>query len=135
VIDVLNGHDAVRARYQAARQGGAAVCISALVLEELRFGAQISRHPVREHASLGDALRGVDVIAFDADDALAAARTRAALERQGRRMGQVDSLIAGQALARGWTLVTANTRHFDRVDGLTLMDWTQSLDPQDHSHG
>jgi len=33
-------------------------------------------------------------------------------------------LIAGQALARGLTLVTHNVREFARVDGLTVEDWT-----------
>ena len=36
--------------------------------------------------------------------------------------------IAGQARARGWTVVTENRREFDRVDGLTVIDWTE---PQD----
>jgi len=33
-------------------------------------------------------------------------------------------LIAGQALARNWTVVTANTREFNRVEGLNVIDWT-----------
>jgi tRNA(fMet)-specific endonuclease VapC len=33
-------------------------------------------------------------------------------------------LIAGQALVRGLTLVTANTREFSRVEGLKIVDWT-----------
>ncbi len=35
-------------------------------------------------------------------------------------------LLAGQALARGLVLVTANRREFDRVGGLTCEDWTRS---------
>ena len=35
----------------------------------------------------------------------------------------LDTLIAGQALARGWTVVTRNVRHFGRVEGLPLIDW------------
>jgi tRNA(fMet)-specific endonuclease VapC len=33
-------------------------------------------------------------------------------------------LIAGQAIARKWTLVSANMRHFNRVNGLAVLDWT-----------
>jgi tRNA(fMet)-specific endonuclease VapC len=40
-------------------------------------------------------------------------------------IGPFDTLIAGQALARGMTLVTANMREFSRVEGLRLEDWTQ----------
>jgi tRNA(fMet)-specific endonuclease VapC len=135
VIDVLNGRQPVRARFDLAREERPRLCMSSLVLGELRYGAEISADPARQHALLDGVICDLDVMPFDAEDALAAARARAALKKQGRPIGEVDSLIAGQALARGWTLVTANTRHFDRVDGLTLMDWTQSLDPQDHSHG
>lgn len=33
-------------------------------------------------------------------------------------------LVAGQALARGLTLVTHDTRELAHVDGLTVEDWT-----------
>jgi virulence-associated protein VagC len=59
------------------------------------------------------------------DDAWATARLRATLKVQGRPIGAIDALIAGQALARGWTLVTSNAREFERVEGLSLQDWSQ----------
>jgi toxin FitB len=39
-----------------------------------------------------------------------------------RRMGLADSLIAGTALAFGYTLVTRNTNDFDWVSGLSLLN-------------
>lgn len=38
-------------------------------------------------------------------------------------MGPYDSLIAAHAHALGATLVTHNTREFQRVPGLKLTDW------------
>jgi tRNA(fMet)-specific endonuclease VapC len=35
----------------------------------------------------------------------------------------MDMLIAAHAKALGVTLVTNNTRDFERIDGLTLEDW------------
>ena len=61
---------------------------------------------------------------FAAEDAQAAGEIRAALERQGRRIGEYDTLIAGQAFARNLVLVTANTSEFQRVKGLVVEDWT-----------
>jgi len=46
------------------------------------------------------------------------------LRARGRPIGDIDTLIAGQALARGWTAVTRNVRHFGRVEDLPLVDWT-----------
>jgi predicted nucleic acid-binding protein len=53
--------------------------------------------------------------------------TDAALEqaiklRQIRKMTLADSLIAGTALVSGRTLVTRNTKDFDWVAGLTLLN-------------
>jgi tRNA(fMet)-specific endonuclease VapC len=57
-------------------------------------------------------------------DAEAAGRLRADLSLRGQTIGAYDLLIAGQGLARGWMVVTANTREFARAIGLTLEDWT-----------
>jgi tRNA(fMet)-specific endonuclease VapC len=60
---------------------------------------------------------------FDPDAARESARVRALLESQGQAIGPYEVLLAGQALARSLVLVTANTREFSRVPGLTLENW------------
>jgi len=47
------------------------------------------------------------------------------LRNSGTPLDDIDLLIAGIALANDWTLVTHNTRHFERISGLTLEDWTK----------
>ena len=74
------------------------------------------------------ALEPVSIEPFDEADMTASARIRADLARRGRPIGAYDLLIAGQALARGWTVVTANTHEFTRIDGLNLIDWTAPAD-------
>ena len=44
-------------------------------------------------------------------------------------IGFYDVLIAGQALARGWTVVTANVREFSKASGLKVIDWTATANP------
>ena len=56
--------------------------------------------------------------------AQAAGEIRADLERKGVRIGEYDTLIAGQAYARNMILATANMREFRRVKGLRVEDWT-----------
>jgi len=51
------------------------------------------------------------------------AELRARLAAAGRPNGANDLLIAAHALALGLTLVTANTREFARVDGLSFENW------------
>lgn len=47
---------------------------------------------------------------------------RAVTLRQTKKMTLGDALIAGTALAHDLTLVTRNTKDFDWVDGLRLLD-------------
>jgi tRNA(fMet)-specific endonuclease VapC len=67
----------------------------------------------------------VNVLPFDDGDARAAGAIRANLEVSGRIIGPYDLLIAGQAMARQFTLVTANVTEFSRVKGLSWQDWAQ----------
>jgi tRNA(fMet)-specific endonuclease VapC len=48
---------------------------------------------------------------------------RAELERQGKPIGPLDTLIAAHALSLGVTLVTNNEREFRRVAGLRVANW------------
>jgi tRNA(fMet)-specific endonuclease VapC len=65
----------------------------------------------------------ITVLPFDATAAAAYASLRAGLERAGQPLDDPDLRIASIALARDMTLVTGNTRHFDRVPGLRVENW------------
>ena len=66
----------------------------------------------------------LDLLEFDDEDARTAGQIRATLESIDRPIGAYDVLIAGQALRRGLTVVTANTSEFSRVGGLAWEDWS-----------
>jgi len=63
------------------------------------------------------------VLPMNIQEAKAAARIRADLEKDGTPIGAMDTLIAGVALANQGVLVTHNSKEFSRVDGLMLEDW------------
>jgi tRNA(fMet)-specific endonuclease VapC len=109
---------AVQARKHDPRE----IVLSSIVTHELYFGAFKSRFPEANRARL-DALR-FEVLPFDKEDSIAAGKVRADLGMSGTPIGPFDVLIAGQALCRGLTLVTANTREFVQVQGLTVEDWS-----------
>jgi tRNA(fMet)-specific endonuclease VapC len=117
--------DRVRARFNQARLAGARLTTSSLVVHELWYGVAKSNRP-QQTAEAVEAFLGkyLTILEFSAPDAKAAAELRAGLERQGKGIGAYDTLIAGQAFARNFILVTANTREFARVDGLKLEDWS-----------
>lgn len=126
VVALLRNKPAgVRKRYRAAQADGDYIALSSVVLFELWYGVAKSSQE-KENA---DRLRvllsgGLDLLDFDDEDARIAGEVRASLEKAGSPIGAYDVLIAGQALRRGLTVVTANTSEFARVSGLARQDWT-----------
>ena len=70
-----------------------------------------------------DLLEELYIIPLDNSSCDEAGRIRAALESQGTRIGDADSLIAGAALKHGETIVTRNVKHFSKVEGLLVERW------------
>ncbi len=123
VVDVLRGHGDVRPRFAAALERGEDFVVSSLVLHELAYGAWRSGRPESKLKELEIFLRRVRVEPFQAGDALEAGRLRAHLAVHGGAVGAYDELIGAQALARSWTMVTSNLRHFLPMHDLPIMDW------------
>jgi len=109
------------ARWQAARLSDVVLC--SVVVYELRYGAQRSSDPVREHGKLDVFLAPFASLPFDDQSAQRCARLRHDLEQAGTRIGPHDLQIAAIAVQHDLTLVTHNTREFSRVAGLKLQDW------------
>lgn len=106
---------------RANRHRVADLTTSSVVMFELYHGAQKSSRITANLETLSDV--GLPVLDFTENDARVAAEIRTVLEGRGQPIGSYDTLIAGQALARDLTLVTRNTREFERVDGLRLENW------------
>jgi len=123
-IDVMRGgRKPVRERYALALMQERSLVASLVVFHELHFGIAASRDGVAEARAVEIALRNIPIEPLTEQDMISAADVRARLRRSGRPIGGYDALIAGQALARGWTLVTSNVREFERVEGLKVEDW------------
>ena len=127
VIAILNGRPPiVRDRFQATLRQRDTIAVSSIVLFELWYGIGRGRRQDENAQALRMLLAGgVGTLAFDDEDAQAAGNLRATLESAGRPIGPFDTLIAGQAIRRSATLVTANARAFARVPGLVCQDWTR----------
>lgn len=69
-------------------------------------------------------LNGIEVLDFDAEAAQAYGLIRAQLKQQGTLIGANDLLIAAHAKSKGLTLITNNTKEFERVEGLDIENWT-----------
>jgi tRNA(fMet)-specific endonuclease VapC len=100
------------------------VGISAVTEAELRFGVARRPEAGRLAIAVGEFLVRVDVLPWGSEAARQYAELRAALERRGEPMGNLDMMIAAQALASEAALVT-HDRAFRRVKGLRVEDWSK----------
>ena len=99
------------------------LCISAVTMTELEFGVFNSSKPERNRMALMMFLSGIQIVPFDADAAREYGDIRHDLTARGMLIGANDLLIAAHARALGLTLVTNNTREFERVSGLRIENW------------
>jgi len=120
-IAVMRNHPKVVLRMAALSAGDCA--ISTITGYELFTGVEKCSQPAKERAKVELLLKTVYEVPFESGAAREAARIRAILESQGQPIGPYDVLLAGQALALSLILVTANTKEFSRVPGLSLEDW------------
>jgi tRNA(fMet)-specific endonuclease VapC len=117
---------AVRNRSQKALIGGARIYVSSVVTFELWYGIAKSVHQAPSTQRLEAFLAGpIFLLPFEDEDARIAGSIRATLQAAGTPIGAYDLLIAGQALARQLTLVTAYVSEFSRVKGLSWQDWAK----------
>ncbi|PZQ47520.1 MAG: VapC toxin family PIN domain ribonuclease [Rhodovulum sulfidophilum] len=119
---VTRRSEALLRRVEACAPG--TLGLSAIVAHELYYGAYRSQKVAFNLETLRLLLADLVLLDFDREDARAAGEIRAELARRGTPIGPYDVLIAGQAKARGLTLVTNNTGEFDRVAGLRVEDWS-----------
>ena len=98
------------------------VCISAITLAELRYGAakRNSHLLTQKIQAFCDLVQCID---WTGNAAEVYAKLRTELEANGNPIGSMDMLIAASALSEGPVLVTNNNAHFSRIKGLKLENW------------
>jgi tRNA(fMet)-specific endonuclease VapC len=118
----LNGRsDLVRDRILSTPTQDMVVC--SVVKAELFYGAMKSNNSTRTLERQQQFLERFVSLPFSDDAAILFGQIRARLANAGTPIGAYDLQIAAIALANNLTLVTHNTREFDRVDGLQIEDW------------
>ena len=102
------------------------LCISAITLMELIYGAEKSAAPEKNLAVVESFAARLDVLNYDQEAAAHSGQLRAELAKNGKPIGPYDQMIAGHARSQGLILVTNNLREFERVPGLRVEDWVRS---------
>lgn len=98
------------------------LCISAITLAEIRFGAE-RLNARRLNRSIEEFAGDMAVLPFDESCARTYGKVAARLASRGEGIDDFDAMIAAHAITLGVTLVTNNSRHFARVPGLRTENW------------
>ena len=97
--------------------------IPTITLFELYYGIEKNNSHQRNMLALENFIAPLTVVDFTLDAAKKAATIRNTLQKQGTPIGAYDIQIAAVALSLDMTLLTNNTREFERVQGLKLENW------------
>jgi len=99
------------------------ICISTITLAELAYGVEKSMLVEINKIALAGFTAPLEILHFDEKAAFIYGKLRADLEKQGKIIGAYDLMIAAHAFSEKLTLVTNNTREFERIPGLKLENW------------
>lgn len=108
-----------------SRLAAGSVGMSLITYGELRYGAEKSARGTEAMATLEQLVKLIPVLEPSAGVGETYGMLRAHLERHGTPIGNNDLWIAAHALALGVTLVSNNTREFERVPKLKLQNWVE----------
>ena len=97
--------------------------ISEITVVELRYGAENSDNPAKSHKAVDAFISGLSIIPiFGSIKRYAKEKVR--LRRIGKPMhDEFDLLIGVTALENKLTLITDNSKDFERLEGIKIENW------------
>jgi len=122
IIYNLKGKEAIQKNLQ--HHINAPLKISVITLMELYYGAYKSEKFSSNLAKVRTIENTFEIIPSGKESAENFGMLKASLEKSGTRLDDFDLTIASCALAHNLTLVTNNLKHFSRIEGLKLTNWS-----------
>lgn len=97
--------------------------VSEITIAELYYGAAKSSRP--EHFDDVDNIKRMFKVLPMYPSLRLYGNLKAGLEQKGQRLDDFDLLIGATSIVNKMIMVTSNTRHFERISGIQLEDWTK----------
>lgn len=119
-IHILRGNFSV---IEQRQKHSGQIALSFMTAAELFYGAEKSANPFKNRTLVDQFLLTVVIVESDRNVVRRFGRLKAALEGGGLSLTDADLLIAATALEKADLLVTGNTKHFSRIEGLNLANW------------
>ncbi len=122
IIYNLKGNEAIKRNLQDHFEDPMKICV--ITLMELYFGAYKSKKITGNLSKVRTIENAFEIISAGSECAEIFGMLKASLEKSGTLLDDFDLIIASCAMTNNLTLVTNNTKHFNRIDSLKLTNWT-----------
>ena len=118
IIDLLRGDENAERLLDLIEKESRPQKVSSVTVLELYEGVARSQTPESKQQRILDILDTKHVVSADRAVMRKAGKLSGELINDGRRIEREDCIIAATALLNDEPVITRNTRHFERVDGL-----------------
>ena len=122
IIYNLKGNEAIKRNLQDHLENPMKICV--ITLMELYFGAYKSKKITGNLSKIRAIENAFEIISVNNECAEIFGMLKASLKKSGTLLDDFDLIIASCAMTNNLTLVTNSTKHFGRIDGLKLTNWT-----------
>ena len=119
----LKRHAIVATRFSNADPNELA--ITAVNYAELLFGVYRAGKMAQKTSQIQAFLETFMILPFDACAGKEFARIKVELQQKGTPLADMDMMIASICKANGGILVTNNIKHFEKIEGLPLENWSE----------
>ena len=99
--------------------------ISVITLMELYYGAYKSKRTTSNLAKIKALENSLEIVVLGKESVEIFGMLKANMEIAGTPLDDFDLVLASCALAHNLILVTNNLKHFERIQGLKVENWTQ----------
>ena len=123
IIYIFKGH--LRVLENLRRNFNEPMSLSVISLMELYYGAYKSQQVTGNLAKIRTLESKLEIIPVGRESSEVFGMIKANLEKQGTPLDDFDLTLASCALAYNLVLVTNNVKHFQRIDGLRLVNWAE----------
>ncbi len=123
LIFLIRGHSNVAGNFDA--HAAAPKALSVISYGELIYGAMKSAHPIENAAKARRLTQLFPIIDVSQPVIETFGSLKVELEKHGQKLEDFDLIIAATAIQLGYTVVTGNVRHFQRIPNLRVENWAK----------
>ena len=122
----FKGHDIVLDNFKKYLDQYDLIEISLITYYEI-VGGLLAKNALKQLTVFEDFVLENLVIPMTESSAKISAELYSTLRQSGNNVDDIDLLIAGIAIENEMTLVTNNEKHFDKIPGLAIMNWSKHV--------